>query len=98
MRRNNGPATGRPEFFFPVKNTSLLDCLQCVLSYSQTMRKTSTQCVRCRPVRTTFFFFLFLQPSPDRGGVAATTIIGEEVEWRPALLCANPLGHHVPAT
>ena len=24
--------------------------------------------------------------------------IGEEVEWRPPLLYANPLGHHVPAT
>ena len=23
--------------------------------------------------------------------------IGEEVEWRPPLLCANPLGHCIPA-
>ena len=39
-------------------------------------------------------------PPPPAGGVGGYNhhCIGEEVEWRPPLLYANPLGHHVPAT
>ena len=37
---------------------------------------------------------------PPAGGVGGYDhyCIGEEVEWRPPLLYANPLGHRVPAT
>ena len=39
-------------------------------------------------------------PPPPAGGVGGYNhhCIGEEVEWRPPLLYANPLGHRVLAT
>ena len=39
-------------------------------------------------------------PPPQAGGVGSYNHrdIGEEVEWRPPLLYANPLGHRVLAT
>ena len=41
-----------------------------------------------------------LNPLPPAGAVGSYKHhdIGEEVEWRPPLLYANPLGHCVPAT
>ena len=41
-----------------------------------------------------------MPPPPPTGGVGGYNhhCIGEEVEWRPPLLYANPLGHRVPAT
>ena len=41
-----------------------------------------------------------IPPPPPTGGVVGDNhhCIGEEVEWRPPLLYANPLGHRVPAT
>ena len=44
---------------------------------------------------------LSMPPPPHpAGGVGGYNhhYIGDEVEWRPPLLYANPLGHHVPAT
>ena len=43
---------------------------------------------------------LLSTPPPPQGGVGGYNHrgIGEEVEWRPLLLFANPLGHRVPAT
>ena len=39
-------------------------------------------------------------PPPPAGGLGGYNhhCIGEEVEWRPPLLYANPLGHRVPTT
>ena len=41
----------------------------------------------------------YCQPPPPVGGVGGYNHQnnGEEGEWRPPLLYANPLGHHVPA-
>ena len=41
-----------------------------------------------------------LPPPPLAGGVDSYNHhdIGEEVEWRPPLMYANPLGHRIPAT
>ena len=52
--------------------------------------------VRAVPKRS-----LYSQPPapPSAGGVGSYNHldIGEEVEWRPPLLYANPLGHRLPA-
>ena len=52
----------------------------------------------CGPCRGGLFLF---NPPPPAAGVVGSYNrhdIGEEVEWRPPLLYANPLGHSVPAT
>ena len=54
--------------------------------------------LRCGPCQGGLFV---LNPPPPLAGVVGSYNrhdIGEEVEWRPPLSCANPLGHCVPAT
>ena len=52
----------------------------------------------CRPCQRGLFTVNAPHPPQWGCGRLQPRYIGEEVEWIPLLLCANPLGHHVPAT